>query len=132
MKSKTIKIAIVLFLSSVIVSNIPPIRYIISYVIDFSHDRYSNASGTFTYIDMAGNKPEDEINRFNSFVKETSPTPEESILYRIFYRNPFAFWRYYSYGYEKYDIPYKSWSSIKKARAQHTAIKSLDKHYIEF
>lgn len=132
MKRKIVKLFVSLFLVTAIISNIAPLRYYVSYAVDFSHYRYSNASGTFTYIDMAGNKPEDAINRFNSFVKETSPTPEDSILYRIFYRNPFAFWRYYSYGYEKYDIPYKSWSSIKKARAQHTAIKSLDKHYIEF
>jgi len=38
-------------------------------------------------------------------------------IYRLFAKNPFAFWRWWSYFYdERYHFPYKNWEEIKKIR----------------
>jgi hypothetical protein len=43
----------------------------------------------------------------------------DTIVYRIFWKNPFTFWRwgYYLIGDEKYNFPYKNWDEIGKRRA---------------
>lgn len=100
------------------VSNTAPLRYLLEFAFDLRHFRYSNASGTYTRTHMNSNDIVVIDSNFKRFLaQQQNIAPEDTILYRLYWRNPFAFWRYWSYMHEKYDYPYKSWSEIRARRA---------------
>ena len=52
----------------------------------------------------------------DKFVEEY-PSTKDTVVYRLFWKNPLAFWRWAEYFNDKrYDLPYKSWESIRKKR----------------
>lgn len=99
----------------------PPLTYWLSYALDYDHYRYSNASGSFTQIDLNSNNLSGISSSFDHFLSVNQVPPQDAILYRTFWRNPLAFWRYWrywGYGHEKYNLPYRSWWTIKAARVK--------------
>jgi hypothetical protein len=47
------------------------------------------------------------------------PKQPDTNLYRLFAKNPLAFWRWRSYLFdERYELPYKSWKEIEKIRKE--------------
>jgi hypothetical protein len=94
--------------------------------------RYSNADGTYTreyyhvfgsqtwpdqYLPVHGNK----IVGDDPFGKQLRRdyANADTVVYRLFWKNPLCFWRWYAYltnGMESVNFPYKSWDEIKKRR----------------
>lgn len=97
-------------MSIVVVSNIPPFSYIFDYALDEKHYRYRNHSGSFDVTDRSGNNLKGVESSFKEFVKNNKLKPIDTILYRNFWKNPLAFWRWHSYFNvkdERYGLPYK-------------------------
>jgi hypothetical protein len=115
---KGYKTVIIIVLSVIVVSNIPPVNKFFGFFFDQHHYRYSNGDGTWTVIE---NQFKGEHLRFEKTIPkeilyEKYPGAD-TIIYRLFWRNPLAFWRLGEYIYDKrYTIPYKSWKEIKKNR----------------
>jgi hypothetical protein len=113
---KRIKKYVKIFLIIVIVTNIPPVNGIIGAILNDGLYRYSNETGSYT---------KSEMQLFNSKVyygqktiyKPCMTTTGDSILYRLFSKNPLKFWNWGEYFYrKKYELPYKSWKEIRKRR----------------
>ncbi len=99
----------------IIVSNIPPMKYVLSLLLDDGHYRYSNSSGSFTVIDMPFKN--DYYNYSIGVPKKCSVRESDTIIYRLFSKNPLCFWRLGEYLLDKrYKLPYKDWNEIKKER----------------
>ena len=98
----------------IIVSNTPPFMYLVDWAIDLHHYRFSNASGSFTVINTASADMTGVKLAFQEYIKTKHPEPRDTILYRIFSKNPLAFWRWNSYLFdERHKLPYKSWDEIE-------------------
>lgn len=102
----------------IIISNIPPIESLFTLFIDDTHYRFSNGDGGFTGTDI-----EFKNRHYNlspvvpSKYRQLNPNSIDTIVYRIFWKNPLTFWRWRKYFYDKrYKLPYKSWKEIKKRR----------------
>jgi hypothetical protein len=112
------KILIPLLLVSVVIliSNLPPVRYLLDYIIDDKHYRYSNYNGGFAIIDRSGHNVKGVLSFFEDYNKNNFIKNKK--LYRLFYKNPLAFWRWYSYFGDdpRYELPYMNWNEIKKTR----------------
>lgn len=94
----------------VVLSNIPPVSYIFDYIFDDKHYRYKNYSGIFDVTDRSGNNVKGVRNSFKEYVKSNNLKPTDTILYRTFWKNPLAFWRWHTYFNakdERYKLPYK-------------------------
>ena len=100
------KLFLLFFLPILAISNFPPGRYYFDYILDEQHYRYTNKSGSFENIDRSGSNIKGVRNRFEHF-KIESKKPEDR-LYRRFWKNPLAFWRWHSYfsNDPRYDLPY--------------------------
>lgn len=47
------------------------------------------------------------------------PNLKDKKMYRLFSKNPLAFWRWRLYFFdERYQLPYKDWAEIEKVRAK--------------
>jgi len=104
------KIYIIVTIVVIFLSNVPPISYIFDYVIDEKHYRYSNHSGSFDVTDRSGSNLKGVEGSFKEFVKSRELKPIDTILYRTFWKNPLAFWRWHTYFNSKdkrYKLPYK-------------------------
>ena len=137
------KTATYVFLIIVLISNIPQVTEWIDFCVDKDF-AYSNADGTFTAIynkringefrlpkylstteidTMQSDHMGDlKIERLPIGRKLRNEFPNaDTVVYKIFKRNPFAFWRWINYvtGDEKYDFPYKSWTEIEKRRTNY-------------
>jgi len=97
---------------------------------------YSNADGTSTsygFASLQGDKAYPNNKTISILIDTTeynrsmtSPASRlwekypnaDTIVYRVFKKNPFYFWRWsqYIFGDERYSFPYKSWDEIKKRR----------------
>lgn len=78
--------------------------------------KYSNNSGSFNVTDRSGNNIRGVKNSFNEFVKSNNPKSTDTVLYRTFWKNPLAFWRWHTYfndNDERYDLPYKNFFFVK-------------------
>ena len=141
------KTVIVVIIIIICISNVPFFTGWIDFVVDQNYG-YSNADGTYTFLyneridgirALAKTVP---IAKLDSLLKltpvqlkpeeSTFPSRNDTILYRIFWKNPLAFWRwrYYIFGNDKFDFPYKSWQEIKKQRL--TNQKDVLSPYQEF
>jgi hypothetical protein len=99
-----------------IVSNLPPINALFTALFDEGHYRYSNANGSFTAVDILSRKYNLAKIVPDSFLKEHINSTD-SIVYRTFWKNPLAFWRWAEYFTDpRYELPYKNWQSIHKIR----------------
>jgi hypothetical protein len=102
----------------ILVSNIPPMRYLLDYIIDDKHYRYSDYNGHFAIIDRSGHNVKGVLSFFKDYQKKNNLQDQK--LYRLFYKNPLAFWRWYTYFGDdpRYNLPYMSWNEIKKRRVK--------------
>ncbi len=104
---------IILFVLVGLVSNISPVHEIFSLFGDSDHFKYSNANGEFTFVEFKGRDTVMLKKVFNLYSEKTNDT----ILYRLFSKNPLAFWRIKKYFTDpKYNLPYKNWDEIKSKR----------------
>jgi len=104
------KICLIVFLG-IIVSNILPLDKLFS---DGSYYRYSNGDGSVTFMEFKARDFEMMKRRFESY-KTTKNI--DSKIYRLFKKNPFAFWRWGRYFIGKrYKLPYKEWTEIEAIR----------------
>ncbi len=115
MKIKKIKNWIFVLIIIMLISNFPPIKSVISFFTDENHYRYSNEEGLFTFVEFKSRDQAMMLRKFESFKIEH---PEKStMVYRLFWKNPVAFWRWGEYYYDKrYNLPYLSWKEIRKKR----------------
>jgi hypothetical protein len=98
----------------IIISNTPPFMYLVDWAMDLHHYKFSNASGSFTVTNTSTTKMTGINSAFQEYVKIKHPAPKDTVLYRIFSKNPLAFWRWNSYLFdERHKLPYKSWDEIK-------------------
>ncbi len=111
MKKKLVIILFVIFFS-----NIPPFKSILSVYLNDGWYRYSNADGSYTFID-------NPISNSNYSLKKIIPVTcrvhnsSDTIMYRLFYKNPLKFWNWGEYFYsKKYNLEYMNWGRIKKKR----------------
>ena len=103
-------ILIILTGITIILSNIPPLSYLFDYVLDENHYRYSNDSGNFDVTDRSGNNIIGIKESFKEYVKTNKVQEADTVLYRKFWKNPIAFWRWHTYFNTKddrYKLPYK-------------------------
>jgi hypothetical protein len=96
----------------VILTNVPPIKWVIG-----QEDLlYSNASGTFTFAEMNFTSRNYKMcmNKFHMFKAENK---KDTVLYKLEPVNPLKFWRWGDYlTKEKYRLPYKHWEEIEARR----------------
>jgi hypothetical protein len=86
--------------------------------VDDGHYKYSNSDGTSTFVEFKTHNFELATRRHYSCNLRRSKDADQT-MYRLFTKNPFAFWRWGLYCYdERYKIPYKDWDEIKKNRKQ--------------
>jgi hypothetical protein len=102
----------------ILISNSPPLRYLLDYIIDDKHYRYSSYDGEFSIIDRGGSNVDGLLMSFKDYSENNNLKNKN--LYRLFYKNPFAFWRWYSYfsNDPRYQLPYMNWNEIKKRRVK--------------
>lgn len=99
----------------ILLANLSPIHTITSFFADNEHYKYSTGKGEFTFTESSKGWDTAMLYRcFNAYQQQS----KDSVLYRLFSKNPFAFWRYADYINDpKYNLPYKNWKSIKKIRS---------------
>lgn len=109
----------------VLIFNIPPGRYLANWIIDNDHYRYCNYSGSFTSIDPGHYEESHVRDALASCLKLNAPLltkpikAQDRVVYRLFWRNPLCFWRWYDYCVNPaYALPYIRWSGVEKRRKQ--------------
>jgi hypothetical protein len=116
MKNRIIKRIIVWILAIIIIANIPIATRLFGFFLDEGHYRYSNSDGTSTYVEFKSHNFEMGIRR-NDSCNLRRPKDADPTMYRLFTKNPLAFWRWGLYFYdERYKLPYKDWNEIKNNR----------------
>ncbi len=112
LRKKTFKISVIVIIAIIILSNIGPMHSFVSLFANANHHRYSSSTAGFTFLEQYQGRDTAMLKKkFDLFKKETSDT----ILYRLFSKNPLAFWRYIDYYKDpRYDLPYKDWKEIEK------------------
>jgi len=101
----------------IVLSNIPPIKSVLGVLLNDDWYRYSNGNGSYTFVDQ---QLSNSIYRLNKIVPLSCRTENngDTIVYRLFYRNPLRFWNWAEYFYsKKYQMEFKSWDKIKRKRA---------------
>ncbi|MCZ2458284.1 MAG: hypothetical protein LC128_01545 [Chitinophagales bacterium] len=117
-KKKKIKwwiIGIILFM---IISNLPPLKGVFGLILDDDYYRYSNGDGSLTFSEIPFKGRLYNLSPIvpKSFI-QTHPNTNDTLVYRLFWKNPLYFWRWGEYFYDKrYELPYKSWHEIRKKR----------------
>ena len=105
----------------IFLSNIPPLRYTFDWLVDETHYKYANASGSFYVIDRVGNNISGIKGGFKESLKQENLLDKDTVLFRLFWKNPLALWRYHSYldkNDPRYKIPYKSEEEIEKRKKE--------------
>ena len=145
---RRIKVVTYVFLIVVLISNVPQVTEWIEFFVANNY-AYSNADGTFTVIYNRSINGKFRLPKYLSTTEIDSMQTDhmgdlkiervpiglelrkvfpnaDTVVYRIFKKNPAAFWRWGSYlmGDEKYNFPYKDWNKIEKRRATYR-IKEL-------
>ncbi len=85
-------------------------------MVDERHYRYSNANGSFTFYEfMSRNFEMMKISHQECLLDH--PKLKDKNVYRLFSKNPLAFWRWSMYLFdERYRLPYKDWKEIEQKR----------------
>ncbi len=100
----------------VILSNVPPVYGFFRLIFDSKHYRYSNSDGSFTSYEFMGRRFDTVKNMHSSCLGHDHNITDKT-LYRLFSKNPLAFWRWRLYFFdERYKLPYKDWRQIEKIR----------------
>ena len=98
------KLIIYLFITIVILSNIPILNYSLLAYLDEGKIRYSNHNGSRTIIED-----------FN-YKSGITDQEESDKLYRLYSLNPLCFWRWSFYLLVSKDFEYKDWDKIEPNR----------------
>lgn len=115
LKNKKIIIFTSIIFIVAILSNISPIHEVFSLFGDSNHFRYSNSTGEFTFIEESKGRDIPMMNRWYLEFKKKEKT--DTTLYRLFTKNPLAFWRIKSFFTDtKYKLPYKNWEEIERGK----------------
>lgn len=110
----------------IIISNVPPFSSIFHLVFDGTY-RYSNLDGSFTFQEI-WLRDYDNMMRVYHHERKHFTTSDKKV-YRLFDKNPLAFWRWSAYYTDKrYNLPYKNWKEIEQSRDT----KSLRGKFIDF
>ncbi|WP_447768206.1 hypothetical protein [Sphingobacterium faecium] len=117
MKKKTI---IIVFVSILLILNLPILNKYIAHRLDEGHFTYANLDGSYVITqDFSFKSPAFSTFGFNEFIKETSPAKENRKLYRLYKINPLCFWRWKNYlvnsiHFEYMDRKVFEWNMKKK------------------
>ncbi len=105
----------------VVLSNLPPIQTITG--LNFDYHRFSNKNGSYTFCEIPFKGRTYSRYRvledpyFWLEYEFYHPKSGDTILYRLFARNPLKFWHWAEYIYDwRFELPYKDWDEIKKKR----------------
>ncbi|MBN9296847.1 MAG: hypothetical protein J0I41_07535 [Filimonas sp.] len=114
------KIATYLVVLLVII-NLPPIAAPLRTIIDDNQFRYSNADGSYTiqeHFFKARLMREPYTNKVHQDFIKRYPGTTDTIIYRLYWRNPLCFWRWGYYLFDKRysTFQYKNWDKIKEVR----------------
>lgn len=118
LKRKKIKWWIISIILFMLISNIPPLKGVFGLVFNNDYYRYSNGDGsvTFSEFPFKGRLYNLSLVVPKNFV-DGHPDTKDTLMYRLFWKNPLYFWRWSEYFYDKrYRLPYKSWHEIRKRR----------------
>jgi len=113
------------------VANIQPFSAIFRLFLDERHYQYSNYNGSSTFSEFMSRDFQMAKRRHYRCLL-ASPELKDRQMYRIFSKNPLAFWRWRLYFYdEKYKLPYRDFEQIKKER-ELEQIKAITGCVMEF
>ena len=114
MKRKHLKLIIACFVF-IILSNFWPIKALFELFVDWDHYSYSNGDGRVKFTEARYKGSVFYFHRtFPEPMKKQYPGAD-TIFYRNFTKNPFAFWRYRDYLTDPiYTLPYKSRKDLPK------------------
>ena len=111
---RSLKVIIVI----VVLANIWPIGPFLRIVdMDYDHYSYRNYNGKFTFSEMPkGSYNVDLMLRRWEGYKKDFPDQKNDKVYRLFWKNPLAFWRWWDYlkKDKRYDLPYFNKKEINK------------------
>lgn len=113
---KRYKKIILIIAGIIILFNFYPFTAILEIAFEVKHYRYSNYNGSLTFSEFKGHRFDMLKHRHESCLL-ARPDLKDKNLYRLFTKNPLAFWRWRLYFFdERYKLPYKNWDEIKKIR----------------
>jgi hypothetical protein len=117
---RVVKIIVIVFAALTVLTNIPIVSDIAETFVDYNHYRFSNGDGTYTAVDNLFKNDRWPLRQTitNPRFFELHPSSDPT-MYRLFRKNPFAFWRYGKYIRDpRYKLPYREWKEIKSRRPQ--------------
>lgn len=125
------KKALIVVACILLFANIPPFTSLFEILLDERHYRYSNYNGSLTFTEFMSRGFEMMNNRHKSCLVH-KPNLKDKQIYRLFTKNPLAFWRWGLYFFdERFKLPYKSWEEIRIVRAKEN-IKEITGCPMEF
>ena len=102
----------------IICSNLPFITPIFTLFLDEKHYKYSNYDGTCANVEFMSRNFE-MMKRLHQHCLIENPNQKDKKMYRLFAKNPFAFWRWRLYLVsEKYKLPYRDFEELQKLRGK--------------
>jgi hypothetical protein len=118
MKHKQIKIILGLAFF-LIISNIPPFQSVLKFIFDDNLYYYSTKDGSAFFIENEYKGRKFQFKRVTSAEKRAEYPEADTIIYRNFQPNLFAFWRYRDYIFdERYTLPYFPLEEARKKRQE--------------
>jgi len=111
----------------VVISNIPPVKWIYTWFAPDDYD-YSTYNGSFTFDEIQF-KGRDFRMCKDLFIKlkESHELPDSSRLYRLNKISIWKFWRWSDYLFkEKYWLPFLNWADVQKRRGHVELLHNQD------
>jgi hypothetical protein len=110
----------ILLLLTLLAFNLTPLNLLFKWSVDADYYTYSNYSGTVTVAeDWYKRKLISNLSAFERVnpACATRGFESDTTMYRLFRKNPLAFWRWKDYLTDKrFDLPYADWNEIEKRR----------------
>lgn len=119
-RRKYYKLIGIIVLVTIAACNFTPLNVLFKLSVDSDHYQYSNLSGTVTFSeDWFKKRTISDVTKF----RKVSPSciaegfENDTLMYRLFSKNPLAFWRWKEYFTdERYDLPFARWTEISNKR----------------
>jgi hypothetical protein len=113
-------IAVLVFIF-IVISNLPPIQSLFDLSIDQDLYKYSSCDGAVTFQEITYKNRDYKIAELLYSDYMSKHKNIDCKFYRLFQINPFAFWRWRYYLFDKrYRLEYKNWNNILKVRGKIT------------